>query len=106
MNHTWLLVLKIDASYYRLEPIIPDDDGRTLRAWKLHKNFHKGGKQQYTVSLDRRHGPHCDCRDFIHRRANTPDRECKHVASLRALTLLEPIHGPIHTARANDGPSV
>lgn len=82
MTHECLLILKIGSKYYRLEKIAGTVGVKS--AWRLTKP----DGESYTVSLGK-HGPTCECWDWIQRKQNTPDPRCKHIRAVEQVGLME-----------------
>lgn len=78
------LLLLIQGQLYGLTRL---PQGCVSAAWKLSKL----GGESYTVHRDQ-HGVACTCGDFLFRRANKGS-ECKHIAALREVKLLESRNG-------------
>jgi hypothetical protein len=70
------LVLLIGATPYVVQslPCQPEGDGRVFRLLK-------GDGATYDL-VETRHGPACDCPDFIFRRDGIDPNGCKHVQAL------------------------
>lgn len=78
------LVLTIRETAYAVRPLRPDP-ALAARAYRLRK----GDGTLYDVAQTR-HGPACDCPDFVYRRDGLDPAGCKHVKALVAFGLIEP----------------
>lgn len=74
------LVLVIEHTIYKLEPVLPL---KLHRVWRLSKT----DGETYVVGVDK-YGPTCDCGDYVFRHQNTPGPYCKHIKALQYLSLL------------------
>ena len=71
-----MLVLTIERSDYRVLPL-PTAPDWVKRAYRLIK----ADGTAYDLA-ETRHGPHCDCPDYIFRRDGLDPAGCKHVKAL------------------------
>jgi hypothetical protein len=85
------LVLVIDRTLYGVR-VLGGESGEDARAFRLNKE----DGTLYDVA-ETRHGPRCDCADFVYRRDGLDPSGCKHVKALVA-------QGLIHAGAGSDGP--